>query len=83
MKIYVVGSATYYACFLKDVTLTDKLEEADVVLFTGGEDVSPSMYGCKKHRTTYNNLKRDKKEKHIFEKVKPNQVCLGLCRGLN
>lgn len=81
MKIYVVGGATNYASFIKDATLVDKLEEADVVLFTGGEDVSPSLYGCKKHRTTYSNLKRDRAEKKVFEQVKPDQLCLGICRG--
>jgi len=81
MKIYVVGGATHYANFIKDATLVSNLEEADVVLFTGGEDVSPSLYGCTKHRTTHSNLKRDKEEKKIFDQVKLNQLCLGICRG--
>lgn len=81
MKVYVVGGSNHYACFLKNAELVDKLEEADVVLFTGGEDVSPSVYGCQKHPKTYCSPKRDKEEKEIFNKVKRNQVCLGICRG--
>ena len=56
--------------------------QADIVLFTGGEDVDPSLYGCEKHPTTYSNINRDLEEKAIFEKVKPHQLCLGICRGL-
>lgn len=81
MKIYVVGGATNYANFIQDAELVDSVKDADVVLFTGGEDVTPSLYGCKKHETTYCNINRDRAEKAIFESVKPNQLCLGICRG--
>lgn len=81
MKIFVVGGAINYASFIKGATLVDKLEDADLVLFTGGEDVDPSLYGCTKHSKTYSNFVRDLKEKQEFEKVRPNQICLGICRG--
>lgn len=81
-KVYVVGlTDKEYASWLNDYLLTDNLEEADIVMFTGGEDVDPSLYGCEKHSTTYSNLKRDYAEKAIFEQVKPNQLCVGICRG--
>lgn len=82
MNIFVVGGATNYANFIEGAQLVDNLEKADVVLFTGGEDVDPSLYGCKKHPSTYSNIKRDLEEKAIFEKVDPSkQVCVGCCRG--
>lgn len=82
MNIFVVGGATNYANFIEEAQLVDSLEKADVVLFTGGEDVDPSLYGCEKHSCTYSNIKRDLEEKAIFEKVDPNkQVCVGICRG--
>lgn len=82
MKIYVVGGADNYVNFIENVQLVDKLEDAQLVVFTGGEDVTPSLYGCKKHRTTYSNLKRDQAEQAIFNKIDPKkQVCLGICRG--
>ena len=81
MKIYVVGGADNYVNFIENVQLVDKLEDAQLVVFTGGEDVTPSLYGCKKHRTTYSNLRRDQAEQAIFNKIDPNkQVCLGICR---
>lgn len=81
MKIYVVGGSVYYTDFLKNVELVDSPKEAQVILFTGGEDVDPSIYGCEKHPKTHSNLKRDLKEKEIFESVSPNQLCVGICRG--
>lgn len=81
-KIYVVGGWDNYASWINDYVLVDKVEDADIVLFTGGEDVHPSLYGKEKHPTTFSNLSRDLEEKEIFEKVRPDQVCLGICRGL-
>lgn len=82
MKIFVVGGSVGYANFLEDASLVQDIKEADVVLFTGGEDVDPSLYGCEAHPRTYSNLQRDLEEKTVFESVDPSkQVCLGICRG--
>lgn len=81
MKVYVVGSAKYYVNFMTDVELTNDIRRAKVVLFTGGEDVDPSIYGRTKLPQTYSNIERDLKEKEIFEKVRPNQLVVGICRG--
>lgn len=82
MKVFVVGGALAYTRFLEDVSIVDDIKEAELVIFTGGEDVDPSLYGCEKHPTTYSNLQRDLEEKKIFESVNPDkQVCLGICRG--
>lgn len=81
-KVYVVGPEKHYSKWLYDHTLVDKVEDADIVLFTGGEDVDPSLYNCEKHPTTNSNIRRDLREKEIFEKVRPDQVCIGICRGL-
>lgn len=83
MKIYVVGNSYHYANWIDDAELVDKLEEADIVLFTGGEDVDSSLYGCEKHDKTYSNISRDLKEKRLFEMMNPNQLAIGICRGLN
>nr|DAT77601.1 MAG TPA: putative glutamine amidotransferase [Caudoviricetes sp.] len=82
MKVFVVGGSVGYANFLENASLVNDIKEADVVLFTGGEDVDPSLYKCEKHPRTYSNLQRDLEEKKVFESVIPNkQVCLGICRG--
>lgn len=81
-KVYVVGPEKSYSKWIQNHELTDNLEEADIVMFTGGEDVDPSLYGSKRHPTTYSNIHRDLEEKEIFERVKPHQLCIGICRGL-
>ena len=65
IKVYVVGSSTYYASFLQGIKLVDDIGDADIVLFTGGEDVTPSFYGREKHRSTYCNIDRDIREKEV------------------
>ena len=59
-KVFVVGTALNYADFIKDAALTSDMKEADIVLFTGGEDVSPSLYKTRSHPTTMCNKERDK-----------------------
>lgn len=80
-KIYVVGNQRHYANFITSGNLVDNIEDANIVIFTGGEDVDPSLYGCKRHPSTYSNLARDLEEKKEFEKVQPDQLVVGVCRG--
>lgn len=84
MNVYVVGNSFQYIKMFKErgFTIVDDLSYADLVQFTGGEDVSPSLYGQHTHRTTYNNTSRDRREKHIFEMcVVRNIKMAGICRG--
>ena len=54
----------------------------DMVIFTGGEDVDPSMYGHDKHYTTTSMISRDKMEKQILRGCLSNNVLMvGICRG--
>lgn len=82
-KIYVVGSATNYANWIENSELTNDMSKADIVLFTGGCDVDPSLYGRDKHPATYSNLERDKEEKREYERAIELKVPLimGTCRG--
>lgn len=81
-KVFVVGQAKSYARWIKNSVLVDNIEEADIVMFTGGEDINPALYGCEKHPSTYFNDRRDKEEVEAFKKVRKDQLCLGICRGL-
>lgn len=62
--------------------LNDKLEPVDLIVFTGGEDVTPSLYGAKDHPTTFNNIHRDAIEQQIFTNAVLNNIpMVGICRG--
>jgi gamma-glutamyl-gamma-aminobutyrate hydrolase PuuD len=57
-------------------------ESIALVVFTGGADVSPSLYEEKPHWTTGSNLTRDIQEKKIFEDAKAAKIpFVGICRG--
>lgn len=58
------------------------IKAADVLLFTGGEDISPSLYGHHKLNTTYVNKERDNLEEIIFSlAIEHKKGVLGICRG--
>lgn len=83
LKVYVVGDfGQNYPRWISNYTLVFNLQDADVVFFTGGEDVSPVIYNCQKLPATYNNFARDAYEKQIFESINPKkQIAMGVCRG--
>jgi len=86
LLIYVAGSPSYARPFheLGDVTYDENdLSGCDLVVFTGGEDVNPELYGETKHPYTSFNKQRDNFEKRIFEKTAFYKIpMVGICRGL-
>lgn len=91
-KLLILDSIGYAEPFAAQfVLLTPKtkndlisgLDECDVVLFTGGADISPELYGDEVGAHTYTNPQRDRFEKMVFEEaVSRDKGILGICRGL-
>ena len=82
-KVFVVGGGIYYAVFLRDYELVNNPKDADIVIFTGGEDVDPSLYNELRHPSTYSNIDRDKKELEAFKicAALDTKLVIGICRG--
>lgn len=80
-KVYVIGPYMGYASSITDKQLVDKIEDADVVVLTGGSDVDPSTYGKPSEPETYGNKQRDIFEIAEYRKVRKDQVVVGICRG--
>lgn len=81
-KICVIGNSFDYLKFLNiKFEIVDKIDNADIILFTGGEDVDPSLYGENKGKYTYINKLRDLAEEHTFESSRDDQLKIGICRG--
>lgn len=80
-KVFVVGPSIGYASWIENKILVDNQNEADIVMFTGGCDINPRLYNCKPHATTWYSNDRDAYEVKAFYQVKPNQLCIGTCRG--
>jgi putative glutamine amidotransferase len=88
-KLYVVGGSYGYADYMRisprrsvQFQLTNNPAQADVALFTGGEDVDPATYNesCG-DRTSYS--QRDKHEIELFNFFSSEEIpMIGICRGL-
>jgi len=60
----------------------NKINGYDLIVFTGGHDVHPSLYNQEHHITTISNLTRDKAEKSVFNYAKKEGIpMVGICRG--
>jgi gamma-glutamyl-gamma-aminobutyrate hydrolase PuuD len=83
-SVYVVGNDELVSAMFKKregYTLTDSLEEAGIVVFTGGEDVSPYLYGEQKLKVSYCNPLRDQKEVEVHKAIPEKTIKVGICRG--
>jgi GMP synthase-like glutamine amidotransferase len=83
-QVYIVESNfSYDRMFTQNGwDITDVLADADLVQFTGGEDVSPCLYGEKVHPTTHHNSQRDAAEADIFDICTMLKIPMaGICRG--
>lgn len=83
-KIYVVGGDYLVASMFvsEGYTLATNLNEARLVCFTGGADVSPSLYGEEQLPETHCVPVRDKIEQDIFSKCANKLIpMVGICRG--
>lgn len=80
--VFVAGGSAEYANWIPNAKIVKEMKDADLVLFTGGEDVDPSMYGAKMGKHTYSNLNRDQREKIIYDEALAKKIpMLGICRG--
>lgn len=62
-------------------TYTEKLSEADVVVFGGGADISPLLYGERRLSTTQTNIEADMKDIQSLRNANKNARFVGICRG--
>jgi len=88
--IVTIGSVSYGNPFLSFARVTNRIrvlmkekERVLAVLFTGGEDVSPPLYGGVNDRLSVTSSRRDDLEKKIFLYCKKNGIkMIGICRGI-
>jgi gamma-glutamyl-gamma-aminobutyrate hydrolase PuuD len=56
------------------------LNDADIIVFQGGEDVSPYFYGDDRHDQTHSSSRRDQFEFACYKATK-GKYRVGICRG--
>lgn len=84
MKVFIVGGGdSYHAMFVSmGYEVVTEVPKADLVCFTGGEDVTPSYYGHPAHSKTYYNARRDEYEAGIYQFcIQKGIPMVGICRG--
>lgn len=88
LSIFIVGDKYEEQAFAKMFVRAachkaKTIDEADIVVFTGGTDVDPCLYGHEAHMSTDEpDVKRDGKEMEIFLKCREEGIpMLGVCRG--
>lgn len=80
-KIFVVGSGLGYANWMQG-DIVSHMEDADLVVFTGGEDVSPKLYDEPIGKFTYFNWHRDVHERNEWQRATElGKHIIGICRG--
>lgn len=91
--ILILGTANYARPFIKhgDIRLVDPttmvpqtvpLHDVKLVVFTGGSDVHPELYGEAINPKTRSYPKRDYNEQSLFDRINKRRIpCVGICRG--
>jgi len=84
LRVLVVGGGFLYCQMFYQAGFLGarNVEDADIICFTGGEDVDPSLYGEKPLPETFCNPDRDAAESIIYsEAVLLKKPMVGICRG--
>lgn len=80
-KIYVIGGSNGYANWMNG-SITRNMEEANLVVLTGGADINPSLYGEKVGQYTHFYDHRDELEIREYHQAKMlKKKIIGICRG--
>lgn len=90
MQVYIAGNAAIQASFAEMLArascyIADDPREADVVVFTGGPDVHPGLYGLEEgqfHPKTLYNRQRDQDDMALYADCIIGRIpMIGICRG--
>lgn len=82
LKVYVVGGGND-GHYIDNAIHTRNFDEADIVMFRGGADINPKIYGQMPNRhTSYWSDERDNLEINFYHRAQEQKkLCIGNCRG--
>lgn len=84
MNVFIEDTSyAYEQLFIKaGFKIVNTPEIANLAVFTGGADVTASLYGDSQHPFTDNDVYRDAREATLFHYLKSRKVpMVGICRG--
>lgn len=77
-----MGVASMFRRYGCEIVGPADIERSDIVVFTGGEDINPALYGEKPGDRTYFSPRRDSAEIASYERaVELEKPIAGICRG--
>jgi hypothetical protein len=82
-SVFIINPNPEYERMFWDMNWDVELnpEQADLIQFTGGADVSPDLYGQEPHAATWADSQRDHMEGILFASTLERQPMAGICRG--
>ena len=83
-KVFIVGKDwSMYTMFIgMGWEVVEHIDEASLIQFVGGADISPSLYGASKHPYTHTNPVREEDELWSYDYATTNSIPMGgICRG--
>lgn len=81
-SVHIINGNSQYTSLMQNLGFeVTTMNRADILLFTGGADVTPSLYDHPQHPFTSNNFLRDKVEKELFDTYYGLKDFIGICRG--
>lgn len=83
-SVLIIGGGVSYSTMWESMgyRVTDNLQDAAIINFTGGEDVSPELYGETPHPRTHFNTFRDQRETALYKAARAmDKMLVGICRG--
>lgn len=84
-KAYIVGGDRFGETGVLgqfNISVVENMRDADFVVFTGGEDINPELYGEAPHPYTHFSKRRDDFEIASYHQArKLEKPMLGICRG--
>lgn len=81
IKIFPAWDNSYLSWVDKDkFSVVKSAEEADIIMFTGGPDVDPTVYNEKKGSLTHSSMNRDNNDLALYSSNK-DKFKIGICRG--
>jgi putative glutamine amidotransferase len=83
MKIFHATGSFGYSNWIPRSKIVYKVEDADLVMFSGGSDIGPYLYGDRRGKYTNDpDYQRDRFEMELFNYcLEHNKPMLGICRG--
>lgn len=79
--VYPVSGWESDANWIYNSKCVKDINKADVVVFPGGADINPKLYDFNVSPYTHYNDNDDKRDLKAWDKLKPNQLAVGICRG--